>query len=56
MLRENIVLFDSKGAITKRENLPGKASFATAQHRHSEALTGADGFIGLSVGNILTQK
>lgn len=58
--RENIVLFDSKGAITtKRENLPpGKASFATDRDIHSlgEALTGADGFIGLSVGNILTPE
>ncbi len=56
--RENIVLFDSRGAITKdRENLPpSKAALATDKAYASlgEALRGADAFIGLSVGNVLS--
>jgi len=56
--RDNIVMFDSRGAITKtRENLPeSKQAFACDGEYGSlkEALDGADAFIGLSVGNVLT--
>jgi malate dehydrogenase (oxaloacetate-decarboxylating)(NADP+) len=58
--RENIVMLDSKGVITSdRENLsPQKKLFATSRkdvHTLSEAINGADVFVGLSKGNILTQ-
>jgi malate dehydrogenase (oxaloacetate-decarboxylating)(NADP+) len=58
--RENIVMLDSKGVITSdRENLsPQKKLFATNRkdvHTLSEAINGADVFVGLSKGNILTQ-
>ncbi len=56
--RENIVMFDSRGAVTKdRANLPPeKAALACAEHYDSlpHALRGADAFIGLSVGNVLS--
>lgn len=57
---ENIVMLDSKGVITKdRENLtPQKMMFATDRtdiHTLEEAINGADVFVGLSKGNILTQ-
>ena len=57
---ENIVMLDSKGVITNdRENLtPEKKFFATSRHDvHTleEAIKGADVFLGLSKGNILTQ-
>lgn len=57
---ENIVMLDSKGVITKdRENLtPQKKMFATDHtdiHTLEEAINGADVFVGLSKGNILTQ-
>jgi len=58
--KENIVMLDSKGVITSdRENLtPQKALFATDRHDiHTleEAIKGADVFVGLSKGNILSQ-
>ena len=58
--RENIVMLDSKGVITSdRPNLtPQKAYFATERrdvHTLEEAIAGADVFVGLSKGNILTQ-
>ena len=58
--RENIVMLDSKGVITSdRPNLtPQKALFATDRrdvHTLEEAIVGADVFVGLSKGNILTQ-
>ena len=58
--RENIVMHDSKGVITSdRPNLtPQKALFATDRrdvHTLEEAIAGADVFVGLSKGNILTQ-
>ena len=58
--RENIVMLDSKGVITSdRPNLtPQKALFATDRrdvHTLEEAIAGADVFVGLSKGNILTQ-
>lgn len=58
--RENIVMLDSKGVITSdRPNLtPQKALFATDRrdiHTLEEAMAGADVFVGLSKGNILTQ-
>lgn len=58
--RENIVMLDSKGVITKdRLNLtPQKKLFATERkdvHTLEEAINGADVFVGLSKGNVLTQ-
>ncbi|HCN53978.1 MAG TPA: NADP-dependent malic enzyme [Prevotella sp.] len=58
--KENIVMIDSKGVITSdRENLtPQKKLFATDRrdvHTLGEAIVGADVFVGLSKGNILTQ-
>ena len=57
---ENIIMLDSKGVITAdREKLtPQKALFATKRkdiHTLEEALQGADVFLGLSKGNVLTQ-
>jgi malate dehydrogenase (oxaloacetate-decarboxylating)(NADP+) len=55
--RENIVLFDSRGAVTKsRTDLdPSKAALASSKEYATlaDALDGADAFIGLSVGNVL---
>lgn len=58
--KENIVMLDSKGVITSdRPNLtPQKALFATDRrdvHTLAEAIVGADVFVGLSKGNVLTQ-
>ena len=58
--KENIVMIDSKGVITRdRENLTEqKKLFATDRkdvHTLEEAIVGADVFVGLSKGNILTQ-
>lgn len=57
--RENIAMFDSKGHINKkREDLNEyKAAFATevAYDSLQHALDGADVFIGLSRGDLLTQ-
>lgn len=56
--KENIVLCDSKGVVhRRRDNLnETKREFATERHLETlaEALVGADVFLGLSVGNILT--
>ena len=57
---ENIVMLDSKGVITTdRPNLtPQKEMFATTHtdvHTLEEAINGADVFVGLSKGNVLTQ-
>lgn len=57
---ENIVMLDSKGVITSdRTNLtPQKALFATDRrdvHTLEEAVKGADVFVGLSKGNVLSQ-
>ncbi len=57
---ENIVMLDSKGVITSdREKLtPQKKLFATDRrdvHTLEEAIKGADVFVGLSKGNILSQ-
>jgi malate dehydrogenase (oxaloacetate-decarboxylating)(NADP+) len=58
--RENIVMFDAKGAVTRdRTDLfPAKAKLATARviQNMSDALNGADAFIGLSVGNVVTAE
>lgn len=59
--RENIVMIDSKGVITSdRIGLtPQKALFATDRRdvrTLEEAIRGADVFVGLSKGNILSQK
>ena len=57
---ENIVMLDSKGVITAdRPNLtPQKQMFATKRtdvHTLEEAVKGADVFVGLSKGNVLSQ-
>ena len=57
---ENIIMLDSKGVITSdREGLnETKRYFATDRrdiHTLAEALKGADVFLGLSKGNVLTQ-
>lgn len=58
--KENILMLDSKGVITSdRENLDAtKKEFATDRrdvHTLEEAIAGADMFLGLSKGNVLTQ-
>ena len=57
---ENIMMTDSKGVIRKdRENLTKeKAEFATDRNVNTleEAMEGADVFIGLSQGNIVTEE
>ncbi|MBO5188577.1 MAG: NADP-dependent malic enzyme, partial [Alistipes sp.] len=58
--RENILMLDSKGGITSdRPNLTEeKTFFATDRrdvHTLEEAIKGADVFLGLSRGNVLTQ-
>ncbi|MCK9159863.1 MAG: NADP-dependent malic enzyme [Bacteroidaceae bacterium] len=58
--KENILMLDSKGVITKeRKNLnEQKQIFATDRtdvHTLTEAIRGADMFLGLSRGNVLTQ-
>lgn len=58
--KENIVMLDSKGVITKdRDHLnESKRFFATDRtdiHTLEEAVRGADVFVGLSKGNVLTQ-
>ena len=58
--KENIIMLDSKGVITAdRANLTEqKREFATTRtdlHTLAEAIKGADVFIGLSKGNILTK-
>ena len=58
--KENIVMLDSKGVITAdRDNLTEqKREFATTRtdvHTLAEAIRGADVFIGLSKGNILSK-
>lgn len=57
---ENILMLDSRGVITSdRENLTEqKKLFATDRrdvHTLEEAICGADVFVGLSKGNVLTQ-
>lgn len=58
--KENIVVCDSKGVVhVRRDNLnETKKEFATDRNLESlqEALVGADVFLGLSVGNILTAE
>lgn len=58
--KENIIMLDSAGVITSdRQNLtPQKYMFRTDRkdvHNLPEAIRGADVFIGLSKGNVLTQ-
>lgn len=56
---ENVVMCDSKGVISVRRNdlNPIKSKFATTREVNTltEALIGADVFLGLSVANVLTQ-
>lgn len=58
--KENIIICDSKGVVhTRRSNLNAtKEEFATKREIETleEALIGADVFLGLSVGNILTKE
>ncbi len=58
--KENVVMIDSKGVITAdRENLTEqKRFFATKRkdiHTLEEAIKGADVFVGVSKGNVLTK-
>ena len=58
--KENVVMLDSRGVIsTSRANLtPEKQEFATTRtdiNTLEEAMVGADVFLGLSKGNILSQ-
>ncbi|MCF6297831.1 MAG: NADP-dependent malic enzyme [Flavobacteriaceae bacterium] len=57
---ENIVMTDSKGVIRKnRKNLsPQKSEFATSKNIDTleDAMKGADVFIGLSLGNIVSPE
>ena len=58
--RENVVMLDSRGVIsTSRTNLtPEKLEFATTRTditTLAEAIVGADVFLGLSKGNVLSQ-
>lgn len=57
----NIVMLDSKGVISKERSglTPEKEEFATCRtdiHTLAEALVGADVFLGLSKGNVLTKE
>ena len=58
--KENVVMCDSKGVIrADREKLEGgKKEFATKRDLHTlkEALVGADVFLGLSKGNVVTPE
>ena len=59
--RENVVMLDSKGVITSdREKLTEqKRMFATDRrdvHTLEEAMRGADVFVGLSKGNVVTKE
>ena len=59
--KENIIMLDSKGVITSdRDNLSEqKRFFATDRrdvHTLAEAIKGADVFLGLSKGNVLTKE
>ena len=58
--KENVVMLDSRGVIsTERTNLTAeKLEFATTRtdiHTLKEAVAGADVFLGLSKGNVLTK-
>ncbi|GAV19996.1 malate dehydrogenase (oxaloacetate-decarboxylating)(NADP+) [Mariprofundus micogutta] len=59
--RENIMFLDRKGVITKdrdEELPPHKAYFASERSERTleEAINGADVFVGLSQGNMVTQE
>ena len=59
--RENILMLDSKGPLTNdRKDLDDNKSYFASNrkdvHDLSEALVGADVFVGLSKGNIVTQE
>lgn len=58
--KENIIMLDSKGVIrTDRENISAsKKEFATDKDIHTleEAIKGAEVFLGLSTGNVLTPE
>ena len=59
--KENVVMLDSRGVIsTERTNLtPEKLEFATTRtdiHTLKEAIVGADVFLGLSKGNVLSKE
>ena len=60
VLKDNIVMLDSNGVITNdRKDLDeNKKIFATSQKLHTleEAMKGADVFLGLSKGNIVSKK
>ncbi len=56
---DNIIMFDRKGiiCIDRNDLTPEKKEFAVKDHINlEEALKGADVFIGLSIGNILSEE
>lgn len=60
-LKENIVMLDSKGVISvAREDLNEQKKFFATQrtdiHTLAEAVNGADVFVGLSKGNVLSKE
>jgi malate dehydrogenase (oxaloacetate-decarboxylating)(NADP+) len=60
-LKENIVMLDSKGVIsTARQDLNEQKKFFATQrtdiHTLEEAVNGADVFVGLSKGNVLSKE
>jgi malate dehydrogenase (oxaloacetate-decarboxylating)(NADP+) len=58
--KENLLMLDSKGVISiDRENLGEEKAFFAAKTKHrtlGQAIKGADVFVGLSRGNILTPE
>ena len=58
--KENIVMCDSKGVLREdRDNLtPEKKEFTTRRNLHTleEAMVGADVFVGLSIGNVVSPE
>lgn len=57
--RENVIVCDSKGVITKKTaNTPEKLALATERDCRTlaEALKGADLFLGCSIGNCVTKE
>lgn len=57
---DNIAMFDSEGLLSKERNdlAPSQEKFRSTKNYNSlaEAMIGADVFLGLSVGNIVTQE
>jgi len=58
--KENVVMIDSKGVLNRKRNdlNPVKQQFVTGRNIDTleEAMKGADVFLGLSVGNVVTRE